>query len=298
MKAVQFSEFGEPEVLRVIDVEEPHAGAGQIRVAVKGAGVNPIDWKRRNGMMKVDLPSIPGIEAAGVVDEVGDGVTGVAVGDEVFGSSVGGASAEHAVLDHYAAKPAGLSWAEAAGLPVAVETSVRTLDLLGVESGQTVLVNGAAGGVGSAAVQFARARGARVIGTASEGNHEFLRSLGAEPTVYGEGLVDRVHELAPDGVDLALDTSGRGALPDLIEITGSPDNVVTIADFTAPDHGVRVTTGSDGRSWQALGQAAQLYEEGKLSLPVERTFPFEHAPEAHRISEEGHVRGKLVLIPE
>lgn len=302
MKAVQFSEYGEPDVLHVADVEEPHAAAGQIRIAVRAAGVNPIDWKRRGGAMReqmpVDFPSIPGIEAAGVVDEVGDGVTGVAVGDEVFGSSVGGASAEHAVLDHYAAKPADLPWPEAAGLPVAVETSVRTLDLLGVESGQTVLVNGAAGGVGSAAVQFARARGARVIGTASEGNHEFLRSLGAEPTVYGEGLVERVHELAPDGVDLALDTSGRGALPDLIEITGSPNNVVTIADFTAPDHGVRVTTGSDGRSWQALGQAAQLYEEGKLSLPVERTFPFEQAPEAHRISEEGHVRGKLVLIPE
>jgi NADPH:quinone reductase-like Zn-dependent oxidoreductase len=302
MKAVQFTDYGEPDVLHVADVEEPHAGAGQIRVAVKGAGVNPIDWKRRTGVMRdampVDFPSIPGIEVAGVVDEVGDGVTGVAVGDEVFGSSVGGASAEYAVLDQYATKPASLPWEEAAGLPLAVETSVRTLDLLGVEPGQTVLVNGAAGGVGSAAVQFARARGARVIGTASEGNHEFLRSLGAEPTVYGDGLVERVRELAPDGVDRALDTAGKGALPDLIEITGSPDNVVTISDFTAPQHGVRVTTGADGRSWQALGQAAQLYEEGKLSLSVERTFPFSQAPEAHRISQEGHVRGKLVLMPD
>jgi NADPH:quinone reductase-like Zn-dependent oxidoreductase len=301
MKAVQFTEYGEPDVLHVADVEEPHAGVGQIRVAVRGAGVNPVDWKKRSGAMReqmpVGFPSIPGIEAAGVVDEVGDGVTDVATGDEVFGSSVGGASAEHALLDQYAVKPADLPWAEAAGLPVAVETAVRGLDLLGVESGQTVLVNGAAGGVGSAAVQFARARGARVIGTASEGNHDFLRSLGAEPTTYGDGLVERVRELAPDGVDRALDTAGKGALPDLIEITGSPDNVVTIADFTAAQHGVRVTTGSDGRSWQALGQAAQLHEEGKLSLPVERTFPFEQAPEAHRISQEGHVRGKLVLVP-
>jgi NADPH:quinone reductase-like Zn-dependent oxidoreductase len=302
MKAVQFTEYGEPDVLHVADVEEPHADAGQIRVAVKGASVNPIDWKRRSGVMRdampVDFPSIPGSDVAGVVDEVGDGVTDVAVGDEVFGNSVGGASAEHALMDHYAAKPASLPWAEAAGLPVAVETAVRTLDLLGVEPGQTVLVNGAAGGVGSAAVQFARARGARVIGTASESNHEFLRTLGAEPTLYGDGLVERVRELAPDGVDLALDTAGKGALPDLIEITGSPDNVVTIADFTAAEHGVRITTGADGRSWQALGQAAQLYEEGKLSLPVERTFPFAEAPEAHRISQEGHVRGKLVLIPD
>lgn len=302
MKAVQFTEYGEPDVLHVADVEEPHAGAGQIRVAVRAAGVNPVDWKKRSGVMRdampVDFPSIPGIEVAGVVDEVGDGVVDVAVGDEVFGSSVGGASAEHAVLDQYAAKPAGLPWEEAAALPVAVETAVRALDLLGLESGQTVLINGAAGGVGSAAVQFARARGARVIGTASEGNHVYLRSLGAEPTVYGEGLVERVRELAPGGVDLALDTAGKGALPDLIEITGSPGNVVTIADFSAGEHGVRITTGADGRSWQALGQAARLYEEGKLSLPVERTFPFAQAPEAHRVSQEGHVRGKLVLIPD
>lgn len=299
MKAVQYDEFGDPEVLHVAEVEEPHAGAGQIRVAVKGASVNPIDWKKRTGMMGGDLPTIPGSDVAGVVDEVGEGVTDVDLGDEVFGNAVGGGSAEHALMNHYAAKPGSLSWEEAAGMPVAVETAVRTLDLLGVQDGQTVLVNGAAGGVGSAALQFARARGARVIGTASESNHDFLRELGAEPTTYGEGLVERVRELAPEGVDRALDTAGKGALPDLIELTGSPDNVVTIADFAgAPEHGVRITTGSDGRSWQALAQAARLYEEGRLSLPVERTFPFSQAAEAHRVSQDGHVRGKLVLIPD
>jgi NADPH:quinone reductase-like Zn-dependent oxidoreductase len=302
MKAVQFGEYGGPEVLHVADVEEPHAGVGQIRVAVRGAGVNPVDWKIRSGAMQqfmpLALPSIPGSDVAGVVDEVSDGVTGVAVGDEVFGFAVGGAAAEHALLEHYTHKPAGMSWTEAAGLPVAVETAVRTLDLLGLEPGQTILVNGAAGGVGTAAVQFARARGARVIGTASESNHEFLRTLGAEPTTYGDGMVDRVRELAPDGVDLALDTAGRGALPELIEITGSPDNVVTIADFSAAEHGVRVSTGAEERSWQALDQAAQLAEAGELTLPVQRTFPFDQAPEAHRISEGGHVRGKLVLVPD
>ncbi|MDP9294537.1 MAG: NADP-dependent oxidoreductase [Actinomycetota bacterium] len=302
MKAVQFSEYGGPDVLHVADVEEPHAGAGQIRVAVKGAGVNPVDWKLRSGMMReampVDMPSIPGSDVAGVVDEVGDGVSDVAVGDEVFGFAVGGGAAQHAVLEHYATKPADLWWAEAAGLPVAVETAVRTLDLLGLESGRTILVNGAAGGVGIAAVQFARARGARVIGTASEGNHEFLRTLGAEPTTYGQGLVDRVREIAPDGVDRALDTAGKGALPDLIEITGSPDHVVTIADFTAAEHGVRITTGAGERAWEALGQAAQLHQAGKFTMPVAQTFPFEQAPEAHRLSEGGHVRGKLVLIAD
>ncbi len=301
MKAVRFHEYGGPDVLHVDDVEAPHAGPGQVRVAVRAAGVNPIDWKIRSGamaaFMPAELPRIPGSDAAGVVDEVGDGVTDVSVGDAVFGSAVGGASAEYAVLDHYAAKPAGMTFAEAAGLPVAVETAVRGLDLLGLEAGQTLLINGAAGGVGTAAVQLARARGARVLGTASEANHDFLRELGAEPTTYGDGLAARVAELAPDGVDLAFDVAGHGALPALIAATGSPDRVVTIADFTGPEHGVRVTSGSDGRSWQALGQAADLYEQGAFRLPVAETFAFAEAAEAHRRSEDGHVRGKLVLVP-
>jgi NADPH:quinone reductase-like Zn-dependent oxidoreductase len=302
MKAVRFGEYGGPEVLRVDDVDEPHAASGQVRVAVQAAGVNPVDWKIRDGamaaVMSVEFPRTTGSDVAGVVDEVGEGVADVSDGDEIFGSAVGGASADYAVLDHWAAKPAGLSWAEAAGLPVAVETALRVLKLLGLESGQTLIVNGAAGGVGIAAIQFARERGARVIGTASESNHDFLRELGAEPTTYGDGLVERVRELAPDGVDRAFDAAGHGALPALIELTGSPDHVVTIADFTAPEHGVRVTTGGDGRSWEALGQAAALHDVGRFTMPVAATFPFSQAAEAHRRSADGHVRGKLVLIPD
>jgi NADPH:quinone reductase-like Zn-dependent oxidoreductase len=302
MRAVRFSEYGGPEVLRVDDVEEPHAGPGQVRVAVKAAGVNPIDWKVRSGMMAggapLDSPRVIGSDAAGVVDEVGDGATDVAVGDEVFGSGSGGATAEFAVLDNYAVKPATLGWAEAAGWPVPVETAVRGLDLLGLETGQTLLLNGAAGGVGIAVVQLARARGARVIGTASAANHAFLRELGAEPTTYGEGLVDRVRELAPEGVDLAFDAAGHGALPALIELTGSPDNVITIADFSAPEHGVRVTTGGGTRAWYALPLAAGLFEQGRFAMPVARTFPFDQAGDAHLQSADGHVRGKLVLVPE
>jgi NADPH:quinone reductase-like Zn-dependent oxidoreductase len=302
MKAVQFAEYGGPEVLRVVDVEEPHAGAGQIRVAVRAAGVNPIDWKIRSGAMSevfpTKLPSIPGNDVAGVVDEVGDGVSGVAVGDEVFGNAISGAAAQYAVVDHFAAKPAGMSFAEAGGLGVAAETAARALDLLGLSAGQTVLINGAAGGVGITATQLAKARGANVIGTAGENNHAYLRSIGATPTTYGEGLADRVRELAPDGVDLALDTAGHGVLPDLIEITGSPDRVVTIADFSAPQYGVRVTTGAEGqeRSFQALGQVAALHEEGRFSMPVAETFPLEQAGRAQQISQDGHVRGKLVLL--
>ncbi|HEY5197000.1 MAG TPA: NADP-dependent oxidoreductase [Solirubrobacteraceae bacterium] len=302
MKAVRFGEYGGPEVLRVDDVDEPHAGDGQVRVRVHAAGVNPVDWKIRKGAMAGVIPDafprITGSDVAGVVDEVGDGVGDASIGDEVFGSAVGGATGEYAVLDHYGAKPAGLSWAEAAGYPVAVETALRVLKLLGLSEGQTLIVNGAAGGVGIAAVQFARERGARVIGTASESNHDFLRELGAEPTTYGEGLVERVRGLSPDRVDLAFDAAGHGALPALIELTGSPDNVVTIADFTAPEHGVRITTGGDGRSWEALGQAAELHAQGRFTLPVAGIFRFSEAADAHRLSEDGHVRGKLVLVPD
>src|SRR3954447_17031492 len=302
MKAVTFSEYGDPEVLHVDDVEEPHPWPGQVRIAVRAAGVNPIDWKARSGMMRevspLTFPAVDGREAAGVVDEVGPDVDDVAVGDEVFGFAVSGAAAEHAVLRDFARKPPGLSWEEAAGLPVAVETSVRVFTVLGgLSEGQTIVINGAAGGVGAAAVQLARARGARVIGTASERNHDFLRSLGAEPTTYGDGLVERVRALAPAGVDLAFDTAGKGGVRDLIELTGDPARVATIADFGAAALGVKVTGGGDFRAVEALGEAASLIEAGRLQLTVARTFPFSQAAEAHRVSEDGHVRGKLVLVP-
>src|SRR3954471_858329 len=269
MRAVTFTEYGGPEVLRVADAEEPHAGPGQVRIAVRAAGVNPIDWKARSGVMRdvmpVEFPVIDGREAAGVVDEVGEGVDGVSTGDEVFGFSVAGAAAEYAVLDDFARKPAGLSWEEAAALPVAAETSVRVFNLLGGPGeGQTIVINGAAGGVGTAAVQLARTRGARVIATASEGNHAFLRSLGAEPTTYGEGMVERVRALAPGGVDLAFDTAGKGGIDDLIELTGDPAKVATIADFGAAARGVKVTGAGDGRAPGALEEAAALTEKGTL----------------------------------
>jgi NADPH:quinone reductase-like Zn-dependent oxidoreductase len=168
--------------------------------------------------------------------------------------------------------------------------------VVGLKAGDTLLVNGAAGGVGLAAVQLARAEGVgTVIGTASETNHEFLRSLGVVPTTYGEGLVGRVRELAPEPIDVAFDTAGHGALPDLVELTGDPQKVVTIASFDAAEHGVHLTTGGNDRSWDALELAARLFTEGRFTLPVAATFSFADAAEAHRLSEAGHVRGKLVL---
>jgi NADPH:quinone reductase-like Zn-dependent oxidoreductase len=302
MNAVIFEQYGDPDVLHVADVEEPQPAAGQVRIAVRASGVNPLDWKLRSGAMRevmpLSLPVLDGQEASGVVDEVGPGVTGVAPGDEVFGFTVGGAAAEYALLDDFARKPEALSFEEAAALPVGVETSVRVFNLLGgLGEGQTILINGAAGGVGALAVQLAVARGARVIGTASEPNHEFLRSLGAEPTTYGPGLEERVRVLAPDGVDLGFDTAGRGDVPQLIALTGDPARVATIADFGAAALGVKVTGGGDGRAAEALDEAAELVSSGRLQATVAETFPFARAADAHRASEGGHVRGKLVLVP-
>jgi NADPH:quinone reductase-like Zn-dependent oxidoreductase len=299
MRAIQYASFGGPEVLEVVDVAEPHAAANQLRVAVKAVGVNPVDWKFRQGMMGGDLPRRTGIEVAGVVDEVGDGIDDVKLGDRVFGSVVGGdGAADFALLENYAVVPKSLDFAGAAALPVAVETATRTLDLLDVAAGQTVLVNGAAGAVGIATVQLARERGAKVIGTASAGNHDYLRSFGAEATTYGDGLVERVRELAPDGVDRAIDDAGGGALPALVELTGGAEHVVTIADYQgAQETGVAMTGGADSkRAWYALARVAALIEAGRFSLPVAQTFPLERIAEAHRLSEGGHVRGKLVLL--
>lgn len=297
MKAVTFAEYGEPDVLQVTEVPEPEAGSGQVRIRVRASGFNPLDWKLRSGamaqFMPVAFPAVDGHEAAGVVDQVGEGAD-ASVGDEVFGLSAGGSAAEYALLSAWAPKPPDTSWEEAAGLPVAVETSVRAFGLIGLEAGQTVLINGAAGGVGAVAVQIAVARGAKVIGTASERNHEFLRGLGAEPTTYGDGLADRVWALG--GADVAFDTSGSG-VEELIAVTGDAGKVVTIAGFAAASLGVIVTSGGETPAGPALAEGARLVANGQLRLTVAEVFPFARAADAHRESEAGHVRGKLVLVP-
>ncbi len=298
MKAVRFSEFGGPEVLEIVDLPDPHPGPGQVRIAVRAAGVNPSDWKKRKGLMDEELPQTLGYEAAGVVDELGEGVTDVAVGDRVFGfSAEGAAQAELALLSWYAPVPPSLDFPGAAALPAAIETATRALDQLGVGSGGTMLVNGASGSVGSAAVQLAVVRGARVIGTASPANHEYLRSLGAEPVAYGEGLAGRVRAVARDGVDFALDVAGSGILPELIDLAGGVGHVITVADFAgAQEHGVRFSSGDAGRALHVLGEIGELIESGRFQLPVTQTYPLGEVAEAHRVSEHGHVRGKLVLL--
>ncbi len=297
MKAVRFSEYGGPEVLEVVEVEEPRAGAAEVRIEVRAAGVNGIDWKLRAGYMREQLPlSLPagtGMDAAGVVDEVGETVSDVEVGTAVFGT--GRATlAEYAVLTSWAAIPEGLSFAEAAGYPIPVETAIRILDQVGVRSGETLLISGAAGGVGSAVVQMARDRGITVIGTASDRNQDYLRSLGATPTTYGDGLADRVRDLAPDGVDAALDIAGSGIIPELIELTGEPSKVLSIADFSAPEHGAQISSQNTNPS-AAFREAARLFSEGAFHLPVESTFALSDAADAQAASQAGHAAGRFIV---
>jgi NADPH:quinone reductase-like Zn-dependent oxidoreductase len=300
MRALQFTAYGGPEVLEWGDAPAPHAGPGQIRIAVRAASVNRIDWKTFAGAMSGGQPMVGtgylGYDAAGVVDEVGEGVMGISVGDDVLGRGQN-TQAEYAVLDSWAAKPSSIDWAVAAAAGLAGETSERGLRLLGVEAGQTIFIDGGAGGVGAAAVQMAIALGARVIASSSEANQDYLREIGATPVLYGSGVVARVRDAAGGGVDAVFDVAGKTAVEELISLAPEPAQVVTIANFAAGDAGVRVSGGgADSHPMEALAQVAQLLAQNKLVIKVQ-TFPFDRAADAYRISQGGHVRGKLVLIP-
>ncbi|RSD11495.1 NADP-dependent oxidoreductase [Amycolatopsis eburnea] len=296
MFAIRFERFGPPEVLSRGELPEPHPGPGQVRIRVRAAGVSPVDLAIRAGKSRspIVLPHVPGVDAAGVVDE--SAADGVSAGDEVFGAvdvaRLGGATAEFAVLDFWAAKPPSMPWAQAAGAASGIETATRALDLLDVRPGSTLLVDGASGGVGSLAVGLALARGARVLGTAAPGNQEFVESLGATPVPYGPGLRDRV----PGRVDAALDVAGKGSVPELVALTGSPSSVVTLADFGGPAHGVRVSVGALGgepHGRHGLAAAARWFEAGRFRVPVEEVF--EDAAAAHAAAERGPRRGKLIV---
>ncbi|MYW12703.1 zinc-binding dehydrogenase [Streptomyces sp. SID2563] len=296
MKKVSFAEFGGPEVLRLIDAEEPHAGPGRIRIAVRAAGVNPVDWRVREGQVlgahPTVLPSGVGLDAAGIVDEVGEGVEGVAIGDRVFGEGAD-TYAEFAVLSAWARMPEGLTFEEAAGYPSVVETALRVIDQVGVRPGETLLVSGASGGVGSAVLQIARDRGIAVIGTGGAANQDYLRGLGALATTYGEGWVERVRGLGR--VDAALDLAGSGVIPELVALTGDPRKVITIADLGAPEFGVRFS-GVAGSVPDALAEAVDLIERGRLHIPVEKSYALAEAARAHADSRAGHTRGRRVVV--
>ncbi|HEY0238265.1 MAG TPA: NADP-dependent oxidoreductase [Friedmanniella sp.] len=301
MRALTYTQNGGPEVLHVAAMPEPHAGPGQIRIKVSAASVNPIDWKIIGGFMPgSEAPTqatVPGFDAAGVVDEVGDGVTGVSVGDDVFG--LGSATqAEYAVLTAWAPKPASLDWSVAAAAPSAVETSERVLRLVGVQPGQTLFVAGGAGGVGAVLVQMAVAAGITVIASASEDNQGYLREIRAIPVVYGDGVVDRVRAAVPGGVDAVADVAGKTPVAELFALAPSHDKVISIANFDLAAEGGIVTGGNPAEQHpvEALAQGAELLRENKIVIKVQ-TFPLDRAAEAYGTSLSGHVRGKLVLLP-
>ncbi|MFI8854554.1 NADP-dependent oxidoreductase [Streptomyces sp. NPDC053499] len=303
--AMAFDRFGAADVLAPREVELPDPGPGQVRIAVRTAGVNPLDCKIRSGAMQelfpLPLPHVPGLEAAGVVESVGPEVDELAVGDEVFGWTTTGSYAGHALAEagRVARRPYRLGWAEAAAVPTAAETALRCFRLLDLKPGETLLVHAAAGGVGTLALQFAAARGIRVIGTASERNHAYVRELGAVPVAYGEGLAERVRAVAPQGVDAALDGAGRGgAIEASIELTGGTERVVNMTHpAEAARHGVLFADGdASSDAAGALAAASSLHVADGLRLPVHRLYPLAEAAEAMRESEAGHVRGKLVLV--
>ncbi|MGW0764263.1 NADP-dependent oxidoreductase [Streptomyces sp. NPDC002676] len=299
-KAITFSEYGGPEVLQLSEVTAPEPGPGQVRIRVRAASVNPLDLKIRSGLMAgtfpVRFPVTPGLDAAGVVDAVGEGA-GAAVGDEVVGSATAGSYSEYTLLDRPVAKPEALSWEAAASLVTVGRTAFRVLGQLGVHAGQTLLVHGAGGAVGTIAVQLAVARGITVIGTAGEHDIERLTALGATAVRYGDGWAERVKAAAPQGVDFVLDASGAGVLADSVALAGDGAHVITIADMTAAQHGVRFSTADAGQAGESLPELVQLAAAGKLTVPIWRTYPLAQAAQAHTDLEAHRNRGKAVLLP-
>ncbi|MBD0690905.1 NADP-dependent oxidoreductase [Streptomyces sp. CBMA123] len=300
MKAVTVPTSGGPEVLRVTQVADPEPAAGEVRVRVYTAAVQPVDLAIREGFRPPGLvaepPIVLGNEFAGVVDRLGPGVDAWRVGDEVLGFRMLGCQAELVTVDaaQLVAKPAGMPWEQAGSLSASGQTAHVALDLLGVAAGDTVLVHGASGGVGTVAVQLARALGATVIGTASERNHDYLRELGAIPVAYGEGLVERVRAVAPQGVDAAFDAAGRGALAASVELVADRDRIGTVVDYPEAERlGVRGLRAP--RTAERLTELVRLWETGGLRIEIAETLPLERAEQAHRLVGTGHVRGKVVL---
>lgn len=304
-RAVRFDEYGAADVLKVVDVEDPVPGPGELLVRVRAAGINPGEAKIRQGLMHerfpATFPSGQGSDLAGVVEAVGDGVSAFSAGDEVIGFTDDRAShAELVVIEAANAtpRPANVPWEVAGALFVAGATAYATVRAVGACGGDTVVVAGAAGGVGSIAVQLARRAGATVIGLASEPNHRWLRDHGVVPVTYGDGVADRVRNAAPDGVDAFIDTVGPPYVELALELGVAPERIDTIADFEAvAKHGVKAEGNAAGASAQTLAELAALIDEGALEIPIAATYPLDQVREAYSELERNHTRGKIVLVP-
>lgn len=306
MRAVVYDRYSQDlDALEVREVPEPKLPPASVLVEVRAAGVNPVDWKVMAGgldaLMPTQFPVIPGWDVAGVVVAVGLDTPEFAVGDEVMAYarkdtvSAGTFAKRVAVpISAVARKPASLSWEEAGALPLAGGTALRSIDALGDLDGRTVLIHGAAGGVGGFAVQIAAARGAKVIATASERNHDYIRSLGGEPTSYGEGLAERVRELSGRLVDAVADFAG-GQLEVTLDVLSDGGVHVSTADPSVTQHGGRyIWVRPDGSQTARL---AELVDEGLLRVEVAETFPLDGVADAFAASQSGHTRGKLVIVP-
>ncbi|MBF6172861.1 NADP-dependent oxidoreductase [Nocardia blacklockiae] len=304
MEAIFANRYGDPDVLELGELPAPKVGPDQVLIRVKAAGVNPVDWKVLAGyldpMMDAHFPLIPGWDVAGVVEQLGADVPEYRVGDEVIGyvrrdEVQHGTYAElvAAPVRTLARKPSALSWQEAGGLPLAGLTAYRSLERVGLAAGETVLVHAASGGVGSLAVQIAAARGARVIGTASERNHDFLRSLGAEPVTYGDGLGERVRALSPDGIDASVDFSEKGVIDVSQELLRDRSRIASVADNSVGEKGGHVVWVRPSAA--ELTTLADLADAGKLTVPVDTVLPLARAAEALELSKKGRSRGKIVL---
>jgi len=296
---IEFDAYGPAEVLHPVQVPDPVPGPGEVRIRVRAAGVQPFDCATRRGdyvqYTLLRFPARLGNEAAGIIDQAA-GPGGLSEGDEVIAFMTMRGYADTVVVPATDAvlKPATMTWPEAGVLSASGQTADTAQDELAVGPRDTVLIHAAAGGVGSFAVQLARARGAAVIGTASERNHDYLRSLGATPVSYGPGLQDRARAAAPHGIDAVLDAVGGEALDVSMKLVTDTARIVTIADWTAPARlGIR-RIGTD-RSAERLTRLTRLFDEGKLTIPVSATFPLENAADAHRQVETGHNRGKVAL---
>ncbi|GAA0688795.1 NADP-dependent oxidoreductase [Kitasatospora atroaurantiaca] len=297
-KAFGFTAFGGPETQELLDRPVPVPGPGELLIAVRAAGVNPADWKMRRGLFsrELPLPAVLGYEVAGVVQEAGDGAGGFAAGDAVFGIALAGGYAEHTLLAaaNTARKPEGVSFVQAAALPVAGATAYDGVQQLGLEPGRTLLILGIAGGVGSAAAQIARARGITVLGTASDPNRAYVESLGATQVRYGEGVAERIRAVAPGGVDGIFDLVGGADARAAAETLTDPSKLVSTADSaTAAELGgsyIRRT--GNGATLAAL---AELVASGDLDPNITATYPLERAGEALAEVESRHAHGKLVI---
>jgi NADPH:quinone reductase-like Zn-dependent oxidoreductase len=303
-RAVRFDHYGGIDVLEVVDVPAPVPGHGEMLVRVKAAGINPGEAKIREGLLAerwpATFPSGQGSDLAGTVEQVGDGVEGWAVGDEVIGFTHSRASqAELVVVEsgNVTARPPGVPWPVAGALFVAGTTAYATVRAVSASSGDTVVVAGAAGGVGSITVQLAILAGATVIGLASEPNHAWLKDLGVIPVSYGDGVEQRIDEAAGGAVDALIDLAG-GYVQLALDLGIKPARVDTVVDFGAGQkYGVKTEGTAAAASAGVLAELAKLIDDGKVDVPIARVYPLEQVREAFRELEQGHTRGKIVLEP-